>query len=291
MTEGKTNRVVYVGLPAYNEAAAISPLLSRVEAARIDLIKHGAVRDLQIIFYDDGSTDDTAQCVRESHRGTETFVLSPPSNGGLGVALQGIVNFFLTVATDEDVLVVMDCDDTHDPQQIAELLSRMDRFGEDVVIASRYRRGAVVAGVSWNRQLLSFGFAVLVKIVLPIRGVRDYSCGYRAYAKAPLMKASGDGGFQLQEPGFSAMPEILMRLRPGKWNFGEIPLLLAYDRRLTQSKMRAWKNSSRLLQCLVFWRLHPHRVSEDAPPAREPLGDVSVEILRGSESDAERIQS
>jgi len=84
VTEGKTNRVVYVGLPAYNEAAAISPLLSRVEAARIDLINHGAVRDLQIIFYDDGSTDDTVQCVRESHRGTETFVLSPPSNGGLG---------------------------------------------------------------------------------------------------------------------------------------------------------------------------------------------------------------
>ncbi len=285
MTEGKTNRVVYVGLPAYNEAAAISPLLGRVEAARIGLINRGLVCDLQIIFYDDGSTDDTAQCVRESHRGTETFVLSPPSNGGLGVALEGIVNSFLRMATNDDVLVVMDCDDTHDPHQIAELLSRMDRFDEDVVIASRYRKGAVVAGVSWNRQLLSFGFAVLVKIVLPIRGVRDYSCGYRAYAKAPLMNASGDRGFRLQEPGFSAMPEILMRLRPGKWKFGEIPLVLAYDRRLTQSKMRAWKNSSRLVQCLVSWRLRPHQVSDYAPLATEPLGDVSVEMLRGGESE------
>lgn len=279
MPERGQGRTVYLGLPAFNESAAISSLFARVRRAKSDLVNRRLAEDLNVIFYDDGSTDGTADSVRESRGDLGVFLLMPPRNGGLGVALQGIIRFFLQTSSEEDVLVIMDCDDTHDPEQIANLLARMDEKDEDVVIASRYRKGARIAGVPLSRQVLSLGFAVLVKAVLPIRGVRDYSCGYRSYAKAPLLEAARNQGFFLQESGFSAMPEILIRLRSQGWRFGEIPLELAYDRRETESKMRAWLNTRRLMQCLVKWRFSSHWRDEVPAAGASVLSEVSVEVL------------
>ena len=272
-------RTVYLGLPAFNESAAIAPLFDRIRLAKEDLKVRGLADNLVVIFYDDGSTDDTAARVRGSQGDLTIFLLNPPSNGGLGTALQGIISYFLEVGAKPDVLVIMDCDDTHDPRQIADLLKRMDTEGEDIVIASRYRRGAVIAGVPLSRQIFSLGFALLVKGVLPIRGVRDYSCGYRAYAYAPLKQASSSRGFCLRESGFSAMPEILIRLRGNGWSFGEIPLDLSYDRRETQSKMRAWHNTGRLMQCIVRWRLSPPRAKEASFEMHDVLQNVTAETL------------
>ena len=281
-------RTVFLGLPAFNESAAISPLFARIRLAKNDLKARGLASDLVVIFYDDGSTDDTTEMVKASHGDLGIFLLTPSQNGGLGTALQGIMSYFLKVGTGSDVLVIMDCDDTHDPRQISDLLTRMDAEEEDIVIASRYRKGAVIAGVPMSRQIFSLGFAFLVKTMLPIRGVRDYSCGYRAYAYAPLKQASSARGFQLQEAGFSAMPEILIRLRAQGWRFGEIPLELAYDRRETQSKMRAWQNTRRLMQCIARWRLAQPRSEELSIASDNVLLNITIEAL-GTENSGQPI--
>lgn len=279
MGEPIRGRTVFLGLPAFNESAAITPLFERIRRTKRDLKGRDIAVDLIVIFYDDGSTDDTAEMVRKVHGDLAVFLLSPGRNGGLGTALQGIINFFLEAGTESDVLVIMDCDDTHDPSQIPSLLTRMDVENEDIVIASRYRKGAVIAGVPLSRQVFSLGFAVLIKSMLPIRGVRDYSCGYRAYAHAPLKRASSAYGLRLYESGFSAMPEILIRLRTHGWRFGEIPLQLSYDRRATQSKMRAWQNTRRLIQCIVRWRLSAPHASKSSLASNHVLRDVTVERL------------
>ena len=63
------------------------------------------------------------------------------------------------------------------------------------MIASRYRRRRVV-GASLHRRVLSWGASLLLRAVFPIRGVRDYTCGYRAY-RAPVLRQAferyGDG--------------------------------------------------------------------------------------------------
>jgi dolichol-phosphate mannosyltransferase len=177
--------------------------------------------------------------------------------------MRGLITQFLEQGQKDDVLVVMDSDDTHDPNQILELLTTMDEGEKDVVIASRYRRGSRVAGVPTYRQILSLGFGALVGSTLPIRGVRDYSCGYRAYTYGALAKVATELGFPIQESGFASMPEILIRLRGNALSFGEIPLKLAYDRRLTVSKMRAWQNSRRLLSRIISWRIFPKRLNDE----------------------------
>ena len=285
MREHGYERTVFVGLPAFNEAAAIPSLFQRIRRTRADLRVSGLALDLRVILYDDGSTDGTADAVREFRGETGVFLLTPPSNGGLGTGLQGIITFFLEVSQAEDVLVIMDCDDTHDPGQIVDLLRSMDGNDEDVVIASRYRRGSTISGVPWSRQVLSFGFAALVMGVLPIAGVRDYSCGYRASARPPLESAASSQGFRLSESGFSAMPEILIRLRAQGWRFGEIPLELAYDRRKTQSKMRAWQNTRRLMYCLVRWRLSPPRRDKLETGLASFIDGLNVEVLEPTEAE------
>lgn len=248
------SRTVYLGLPAFNEEQAISPLFDRIRTAQSELTTRGLCSDLQVIFYDDGSTDGTVQQVRLNAGNLKIHLLSPESNGGLGVAMRGLINAFLERANGDDVLVVMDTDDTHDPAQIAELLVAVDDRELDVVIASRYRKGAKTLGVPGYRQILSLGFAGLVSLMLPIRGVRDYSCGYRVYRYSALAAVSGEMGFPIEETGFAAMPEILVRMRGKSISFGEVPLKLAYDRRLTVSKMRAWQNSTRLLSRIWSWK-------------------------------------
>ncbi len=280
MSARKYNRCVYLGLPAFNEEFAIAPLFERIRVARAELLRCGVLSDLKVIFYDDGSTDETAVQVREQARDLEVLLLSPGKNGGLGVALRGLFTQFIDEASEEDVLVIMDTDDTHDPSQIHELLRQMDEQTHDVVIASRYRRGSQISGVSVLRQILSLGFGCLMKIVLPIRGVRDYSCGYRAYTYASLSLAASRSGFLLQESGFSSMPEVLIRLREHSLSFGEIPLKLSYHRRLTVSKMQAWQNTRRLLSRMWTWRVFPQRMTRSPFAGPDTRTWWAVEHLR-----------
>ena len=260
MSNQVQQRCVYLGLPAFNEEQAIAPLFERIRVARSDLVNSGLASDLKVLLYDDGSTDNTAEQVRKHSQDLEVFLLSPPGNGGLGVALRGLFTQFLDQAQPQDLLVVMDTDDTHDPDQIRELLTAMDQQSLDVVIASRYRKGSQTTGVPGYRQVLSLGFAGLVKVMLPIKGVVDYSCGYRVYTYNALSQISTESGFPLQETGFASMPEVLVRLRGNSLTFGEIPLRLSYDRRLTVSKMRAWENSRRLLSRMISWKARPNRL-------------------------------
>ena len=84
------------------------------------------------------------------------------------------------IASDDDLIVVMDADDTHKPEQIPMMVKRMYQKA-DVVIGSRFQPGSEWHGIPWHRQLLSWGVSLLFQTLAPIRGVRDHSCGYRLY--------------------------------------------------------------------------------------------------------------
>jgi hypothetical protein len=90
------------------------------------------------------------------------------------------------------------------------------------------------------------------KLIHPIRGVRDYTCGYRGYRVSALKRPFGRYGEQLiGESGFSCMPELLFKLNALGLRSSEIPLRLRYDLKPTASKMNVGNNISRLLRLLV----------------------------------------
>ncbi|MGO9631611.1 MAG: glycosyltransferase family 2 protein [Xanthobacteraceae bacterium] len=244
-------RRILIGLPAYNEEIALPRLLARIES-----FSTTSPEPITVVLYNDGSTDATPVIARDWQPKLPLVILDGVVNKGLGAGLRALVDYAAVNAGDDDVLVIMDCDDTHDPQQIRQMLARMTD-GADVVIGSRYVSGALVQGVPPLRRVTALGAAALFKSIHPVHGVWDYTCGYRAYRVGVLKKAARHYGDRLvAERGFACMVELLLKLNALDIRFAEIPLQLRYDQKPTATKMGVGSNIRRLLSLLVQWRLH-----------------------------------
>jgi dolichol-phosphate mannosyltransferase len=237
-------------LPAYDEAEAISPLLARL-AAVSDQHFDGALR---VIVVDDGSTDGTAQKARNA-RGVDAQVIVHEHNQGLSAAIKTGLQAALRLACDVDIVVTMDADDTQTPGLIPRMVQLIEE-GNDVVIASRYQPGARVMGVPATRQVLSTGMSWLFRLVYPVRGAKDYSCGFRAYRPGLLREAFARWGDQfISERGFSCMVDILIKLSLLGAVITEVPMVLRYDRKPGKSKMNVRKTVTQTLSLLLRRRM------------------------------------
>lgn len=246
----RRKRVVTVVLPAYNEEASLPQLLDSLQ----DSMQEGSA-DYQVIVVDDGSKDRTADVVRRLAAQMPLRLIQHATNQGLGATLRDGLLAALENASPRDIVITMDADDTHTPGLIVRMV-RMITEGYDVVIASRYRSESRVYGVSFLRRAISWNGSVLMRIVFPIQGVRDFTCGFRAYRVSALRAAVAryEDEFVNQD-GFQCMVDILLKLRSMNLVFGEVPFILRYDRKGGESKMRLWRTAGQTLQLLFRRRL------------------------------------
>jgi dolichol-phosphate mannosyltransferase len=239
-----------VVLPAYNEEENIRIMVERWQEFRGVLADRYGL-GLQIVAVNDGSGDRTGEIAGELEKEHDNFkVLSHSVNKGLGEAVKTAVSYFVEECSDSSLMCLMDCDNTQDPAYLTDLLDRMDQTSADVVIASRYQKGAVVKGVSGMRLLMSGGAKYVFSVLLHVPKVRDYTCGYRLYNRRILLAASERFGEDLiEESGFTCMVELLYKLYCCGAIFAEIPFALRYDYKKGASKMAVLKtavNSVRL---------------------------------------------
>ena len=245
-----TAPTIWIGLPAYNEEATIPALFPRFKE-----VFAGCDTNHRIVLYNDGCTDRTVARALEWEKKLNVEVIGKTVNMGLGEGLRSLITHVNEHGSANDVLFIMDCDDTHHPRQFGTMLAALDR-GYDVVIASRYRRGSRIAGVAPGRQLLSLGAAVLFKLSHNCPGVLDYTCGYRGYRVGLLQRAQKRyGGRLIEERGFACMVELLLKLNRMGARICEIPIDLRYDLKQSASKMDVGGNTVRLLRKLVAWRV------------------------------------
>lgn len=244
------NRTIWIVLPAYNEEAGLPLLLQRIDESLND---EGF--NYQVIVVDDGSTDRTAEVASKAAASFPVIVESHPANLGLGATLRDGILIACAKATERDVLVTLDADNTHTPGLIARMV-RMIREGHHVVIASRYRPGARIRGVPFHRRVLSRGASLLMIMLFPIKGVRDYTCGYRAYDMGMLQKVvAGSESAFFDQDGFQVMVDILLKLRlDPDVIFGEVPLILRYDHKEGASKMNLGRTTRQTLALLARQR-------------------------------------
>jgi dolichol-phosphate mannosyltransferase len=223
---------VYIVLPAFNEEPRIGSLLDRIDEAMFE-----AALDYEIIVVDDGSTDATEDIVRDRAARHPISLIRHPRNLGLGAAIRDGLLDATPRAAGDDVIVTMDADDTHTPWLILRMV-RMLREGHDVVIASRYQPGSRSVGVPLLRRALSWGGSLLFRLILPIGGVQDYTCGFRAYRADVLQQAVAHYGKDfIDQDGFQVMVDILLKLRRMHLIFGEVPFILRYDYKQGATKM------------------------------------------------------
>ncbi|MEM8944889.1 MAG: glycosyltransferase [Planctomycetota bacterium] len=235
--DGARHRKIRIVLPAYNEEEALSLFLGEIVETLTD-----ANIDHEIIVVDDGSSDSTANVVREASLSMPVRLIQHQQNQGLAAAIRTGLQAGTEDALAGDLVVTMDADRTQRPEAIPQMLEQIEA-GHDFVIASRYRHGASVVGVPWHRNLLSLGGRVLFQSLFPTRGVRDYTSGARAY-RAGLLHEMLDhyGGNLISEEGFSCMVDLLLKARALNADFAEVPLTLRYDYKPGLSKMSVLSN-------------------------------------------------
>jgi len=236
-----------VVLPAYNEAASLPALLNRFRATL-----GAGDQPWEIVAVNDGSTDATGDILDQASRQLPIVRVDHEHNQGLGPALKtGLRRALQRIHSPDDVIVCLDADNTHDPEYIAEMVRRIVA-GADLVICSRYRPGSRQVGVPLSRRLMSFGARLVFTGFLRLRGVRDYTCGYRAYRAGLLLKGFDRYGDRLIErSGFACTDELLVRLAPLAPRIEEIPFVLRYDRKQGRSKLPFLRTVAATLRLLL----------------------------------------
>ena len=237
--------MIHVVLPSYNEEHGLAQLLPAIETAL-------ASEPHRVIVVDDGSSDGTAAVAR-AHANTE--LVSHAVNQGLGPTLRDGIAAALAGAADTDVVVTLDADDSHDPVLMPAMVRKI-QDGSDVVVASRFRPGSVTNGVPALRRLTSWGASVLLRATLPTPGIRDFTCGFRAYRASALREAlRRDAGRFEQVSGFECMLYLLLQMRRTGASFGEVPMILRYDKKRSASRMRVWRTIRSTLGVIARERL------------------------------------
>jgi dolichol-phosphate mannosyltransferase len=223
---------VWLVLPAYNEAENLAPLLERVRLAWWGRFP------FRVLVVDDGSRDGTVAVAEAAAGQIPVEIVRHEHNRGLAAAIRTGIQEVCRRAGDRDVIVTMDADNSHPPELVVPMLERL-QVGYDLVIASRFVRGGKEEGVPWTRRALSRAAGVVFRCVFPIRGVRDYTTGFRAYRAALLKElCSLHGDRLIESTAFSVMTEILLKARALRPRIIEVPLVLRYDFKSGPSKMR-----------------------------------------------------
>jgi len=237
---------IVVALPAYNEAAGLPALLDRIDESMFE-----AGLAYHVVVVDDGSSDGTGGICREYATRIPLTLVTHDLNQGLGATIRDGLVRAAQIADGRDIIVTMDADNSHTPELIQRMV-RMVREGHDVVIASRFEHGAIVRGVPLLRRALSYWSSIFLRVVFPIHGVRDYTCGYRAY-KASLIKGIVErhGPQFFEQEGFQCIVDILLRIRSDDLVFGEVPMVLRYDFKQGPSKMKVLKTIRSTLALMV----------------------------------------
>ncbi|HYE67930.1 MAG TPA: glycosyltransferase [Anaerovoracaceae bacterium] len=231
-------------LPAYNEEENIETMVLRWQQFR-EVLNYKYGLELQIIAINDGSKDRTKEIAERLEVEHDNFTLvSHRKNKGLGEAVKTGITYFVGQGDHSTYLCLMDCDNTQDPVYITDMLDRIDETSSDVVIASRYQKGAEVKGVSGMRLLMSGGAKYVFSVLLQIPNVKDYTCGYRLYNRKIILSAMERFGDELiAESGFTCMVELLYKLHCCGAVFAEVPFALRYDYKKGDSKMAVLKTA------------------------------------------------
>ena len=167
--------MIIVLLPAYNEEISFPPLMEKLKHALEETNE-----DYRLLVCNDGSTDNTSKILEEYSANFPLEVIEHRINRGLGESSRDLFERAVELGKKGDIIIRMDCDDTHEPKYIPNIIRKLNQ-GYDVVVASRFEKGGGQMGVNGYRAFISRGANLFMKIFFPISGLKEYSCGYRGY--------------------------------------------------------------------------------------------------------------
>ena len=164
----------YIFLPAYNEEDNIKVVLDNLYKLYKRKFKG---KKVFIVIVNDGSSDNTGKVIDKYVRflkNKKNFFkikkITHKSNKGLGQTIKSGFKYVLKWSKKEDILISLDCDNTH-PANLISLMVKKIKYGNDLVIASRFVKNSKVVGVPISRQILSYAASIIFRLFFPIKNV------------------------------------------------------------------------------------------------------------------------
>ena len=180
-------------IPTYNECENVARMTDKVMSL---------AGDFDLLYVDDGSPDGTADIIRTkiSEYGSRVNLVERSGKLGLGTAY--IAGFRWALAHGYDQIFEMDCDFSHNPDDLLRLSARLEKDA-DVVVGSRYVKGMNVVNWPLSRILISYGASLYVRMVTGMP-VADSTAGFVGYRREVLERINLDNvrmigyGFQIE---------------------------------------------------------------------------------------------
>lgn len=223
---------VLVVIPTYNEVDNLREITSRVRAA---------VPAAELLVVDDASPDGTGALADQlAEADPQIHVLHRAGKQGLGAAY--VAGFALAAEQGFDVVVEMDADGSHAPEELPALLAALS--DADVVLGSRWVPGGKVVNWPRRRLVLSRGANLYTRLALGMP-VRDATGGYRAYRMPVLDKIDIDS---VASQGYCFQVDLAWRAHRQGLRVREVPITF------TERQRGASKMSSAIIR-EALWRV------------------------------------
>ena len=220
---GEPAAPVLVVIPTYNERDNIEPLLTRL---------HTAVPDADALVVDDGSPDGTGELADKlAADDPRVRVLHRTTKAGLGAAY--LAGFATALRGEHRVVVEMDADGSHAPEDLPALLAALDTGeGADVVLGSRYVRGGEVVNWPAYRNWISRSGNLYSRLALGV-SIRDITGGYRVFRREVLESLTLD---EVESQGYCFQIDLAWRALQAGFRVAEVPITFT-ERERGSSKM------------------------------------------------------
>jgi glycosyltransferase involved in cell wall biosynthesis len=227
-TDPLLQKKIVICIPAYNEAQSIKNVVVKAKKYAAD-----------VIVYDDGSEDNTSEIAKSSG----ATVLHNSVNSGYGEALKALFQTAKTI--NADIMVTLDSDGQHDPDQVPDLLKPLIKGQCDIVIGSRFINPVDKLKVPRYR---SFGVKAITKVTSAASypNITDAQSGFRAYSKKALTE------IDIYEEGMEVSTEILLRAKEKNLRIVEVPIRINYESDKTSTHNPVVHGTKVLLHVVQF---------------------------------------
>jgi dolichol-phosphate mannosyltransferase len=209
-----------VVIPTYNEADNVAWIVKQL---------HLAQPDVDVLIADDGSPDGTGDIAdRLAAADPRVNVLHRSGKQGLGSAYRA--GFAWGIERGYDVLVEMDADGSHRPEDLGKLLDAS--AGADLVLGSRWVPGGGVVNWPWHRRFVSRGGTFYARLMLGIP-IKDATGGFRAFRRETIERLPLD---EVASQGYCFQIDMARRVLGAGMTIIEVPITFV-ERERGESKM------------------------------------------------------
>ena len=197
-------------IPTYNEIENIEKMIRKVFS--LPDIFH-------VLIVDDGSPDGTAAKVKELQLQFTDKLFIDERKGKLGLGTAYIHGFKWALAKNYDYIFEMDCDFSHNPDDLIRLQKACEN-GADIAVGSRYVKGGNVSNWDNKRIFLSYCASIYVRLILWFN-VKDTTAGFKCYKRKVLETINLDA---IKFMGYAFQIEMKYRAYKKGFKIAEVPI-------------------------------------------------------------------